>query len=91
MLLDKGVDCSAERGNIKGTFRRMLRHPREGRLIVPTAGSRGETRARSKIYHKQRISLAAVVADAKVLRRRLLALKQQLLYRRARPREGSPS
>ena len=30
------------------------------------------------MYHKQRISLAAVMADAKAIRRRLLALKQQL-------------
>ena len=31
-----------------------------------------------EMYHKQRISLAAVMADAKAIRRRLLALKQQL-------------
>ena len=31
-----------------------------------------------EVHHKQRISLAAVMADAKAIRRRLLALKQQL-------------
>ena len=31
-----------------------------------------------ELHHKQRISLAAVMADAKAIRRRLLALRQQL-------------
>ena len=31
-----------------------------------------------EMHHKQRISLAAVMADAKAIRRRLLAKKQQL-------------
>ena len=31
-----------------------------------------------EVHHKQRISLAAVMADAKAIRRRLLALRQQL-------------
>ena len=31
-----------------------------------------------EMHHTQRISLAAVMADAKAIRRRLLALKQQL-------------
>ena len=60
------------------TQRKSYQRRRHGKGQRTNYGLTRRSTRSYEVHHKQRISLAAVMADAKAIRRRLLALRQQL-------------